>query len=104
VRNEPAYICRHPPNATSDALTTGTPWDALDQYEAVLARGHSDELAAAILRHGLTLQRRLRGADRPRVPGTAGDARGCQRAQARAARGGGRRTRPREAGAPRGEA
>jgi CDP-glycerol glycerophosphotransferase len=64
VRDEPAYVCRHPPNATSDALTTGTPWDALDQYEAVLARGRSDELAAAILRHGITLQRRLRGADR----------------------------------------
>jgi CDP-glycerol glycerophosphotransferase len=65
LHEEPVYVCRHPPNATSDALTTGTPWDALDQYEAVLARGGAgEELTAAIRRHGLRLQRRLRGAER----------------------------------------
>jgi CDP-glycerol glycerophosphotransferase len=53
VHDEPAYICRHPPNAVS----TATPWDALDQYEDIQA--DSPELRAAILRHGRALSRRV---------------------------------------------
>jgi len=58
VHDEPAYICRNPPNA----FTIGTPWDALDQYEAIQA--DSPELRAAILRHGLVLSRRLPARER----------------------------------------
>src|SRR4051794_29961150 len=53
VRDEPVYVARHPPNAVS----IGSPWDALDQYAAI--GSDREELRAAILRHGLLLQRRL---------------------------------------------
>jgi CDP-glycerol glycerophosphotransferase len=70
VHDEPAYICRNPPNAPR----TGTPWDALDQYAAIQA--DSPELRAAILRHGIALQRRLAGGERraylTRLAGLAG--------------------------------
>jgi CDP-glycerol glycerophosphotransferase len=58
VHDTPAYVRRQPANA----VATGTPWDALDQYAALGDRG--PQLRAAILRHGLRLQGGLRGADR----------------------------------------
>jgi len=53
VLDTPAYIRLDPPNATRDALTTGSPADALDQYERIDAR--SDALATAIVRHATAL-------------------------------------------------
>jgi CDP-glycerol glycerophosphotransferase len=53
VLDEPAYVRLDPPNATRDALTTGSPSDALDQYERIDAR--SDALAGAIVRHATAL-------------------------------------------------
>jgi len=58
VLDEPAYICRHPANA----VKTGRPWDALDQY-AKLGDG-GPQLRAAILRHGTALSRRLPAGER----------------------------------------
>jgi CDP-glycerol glycerophosphotransferase len=60
VRDDPAYVRRQPPNA----VTIGTPWDALVQYEALGDRGL--QLRAAILRHGVSLSRALHGAERRR--------------------------------------
>ena len=53
VLDGPAYVRLDPPNATRDALTTGSPTDALDQYERIGAR--SDALASAIVRHATAL-------------------------------------------------
>jgi CDP-glycerol glycerophosphotransferase len=53
VLDEPAYVRLDPPNATRDALTSGSPNDALDQYERIDAR--SDALASAIVRHATAL-------------------------------------------------
>jgi CDP-glycerol glycerophosphotransferase len=58
VHDEPAYICRHPPNA----VKTGAPADALDQYEALGDRG--PDLRAAIERHAVVLARRLPARER----------------------------------------
>jgi CDP-glycerol glycerophosphotransferase len=60
VRDQPAYVRRQPPNAVS----TGTAWDALDQYEALGDRG--PQLRAAIRRHGVQLARGLDRAERRR--------------------------------------
>jgi CDP-glycerol glycerophosphotransferase len=82
--DEVAYIRRQPANA----VTTGTPWDALDQYAALGDRG--PHLRAAIQRHGLQLARGLQGAQRRRFLGRVQELSGAKglvaREEARAAR------------------
>ena len=63
---QPVYVRLDPPNAVRDALTTGVPDDALEQYAAVLDRGaRADVLATAIVRHGTALARAVPASRRP---------------------------------------
>jgi CDP-glycerol glycerophosphotransferase len=69
----PAYVRREPGNAVRDRWTSGTPFDALDQYDRVLAFAEEhaelpDErrrlVAPAVLRHELALMEGVPDGDR----------------------------------------